>query len=76
MRARLPEAGIVLCDHGGVTGPPALFARRHFGELMKLRGDRGAKSVAANHHAVLVVFPDAAWDIDSPEAWARFLEKR
>jgi molybdenum cofactor cytidylyltransferase len=72
MRARLSETGIVLCDHGEATGPPALFGRQHFGELMALRGDRGAKAVAANHHAVLVEFPDAAWDIDSPEAWERF----
>jgi molybdenum cofactor cytidylyltransferase len=72
MRARLSETGIVLCDHGEATGPPALFVRQHFGELMALRGDRGAKAVAANHHAVLVEFPDAAWDIDSPEAWERF----
>jgi len=75
MRGRLPESGIVLCDHGEATGPPALFGRQHFGELVKLHGDRGAKSVAANHHAVLVAFPDAAWDIDSPEAWGRFLRR-
>jgi len=76
MQARLSETGIVLCDHGDATGPPALFAKQHFDELMALHGDRGAKAVAANHHAALVVFPDAAWDIDSPEAWERFLESR
>lgn len=73
MRHRLSDAGIVLCDHGEATGPPALFAKRHFGELAALTGDRGAKAVAANHPAVLVPFPDAAWDIDSPEAWERYL---
>jgi molybdenum cofactor cytidylyltransferase len=72
MQRRLSDAGIVLCDHGEATGPPALFVKRHFGELAALTGDRGAKAVAANHPAVLVPFPDAAWDIDSPEAWERF----
>ena len=76
MRARLSEASVVLCDHGDATGPPALFGWPHFAELMVLRGDRGAKAVAANHHAVLVEFAGAAWDIDSPEAWERFLRRQ
>ena len=76
MKARLPETGIVLCDHGEATGPPALFARQHFNELIALHGDRGAKAVAVNHHAALVAFADAAWDIDSPEAWERFVASR
>jgi CTP:molybdopterin cytidylyltransferase MocA len=74
MSARLSDSGIVLCDHGEATGPPALFAKQHFDELKALRGDRGAKAVAANHHALLVSFAGAAWDIDSPEAWQRFLQ--
>lgn len=76
MRAQLSESGVVLCDHGKATGPPALFAKQHFDELMALHGDRGAKAVASNHHAALVMFADAAWDIDSPEAWERFVASR
>ncbi|RYD49137.1 MAG: nucleotidyltransferase family protein [Verrucomicrobiaceae bacterium] len=76
MTARLSESGIVLCDHGEATGPPALFEMEHFAELMALHGDRGAKAVAANHNALLVAFADAAWDIDSPEAWDKFVERR
>ncbi|MEK7949449.1 nucleotidyltransferase family protein [Luteolibacter soli] len=75
MRGRLCEASIVLCDHGEATGPPALFGAQHFAELMALRGDRGAKAVAVNHRTVTVPFTDAAWDIDSPEAWERFLRR-
>lgn len=67
MESGLSTASVVWCD-----GPPALFARRHFAELMALQGDRGAKAVAANHQAAVVPFPDAGWDIDSPEAWERF----
>jgi molybdenum cofactor cytidylyltransferase len=72
MRACLAEERIVLCDHGEATGPPALFAKIHFDELMALHGDRGAKAVAAGHRAVLVPCPEAAWDIDSPGVWQQF----
>lgn len=69
----LAQASIVWCEHGEAKGPPALFTREHFPELVSLQGDRGAKAVIARHEAVTVPFPDAAWDIDSPEAWERFL---
>jgi len=52
-----------------------LFAKLHFEELMALHGDRGAKAVAAEHRTALVAFADATWDIDSPEAWERFLTR-
>ena len=73
MEAGLQKASIVWCDHSNVKGPPALFERKHFEELQALQGDRGAKAVAANHPTASVPFPDAAWDIDSPEAWEKFL---
>jgi molybdenum cofactor cytidylyltransferase len=72
------KAPIILCDHGTATGPPALFHRDYFPELLALRGDQGAKSVAARHpDSVLTIpFPDAAWDLDTPEAWDRFIRSR
>lgn len=73
MEAALETTSIVWCDHTTAKGPPALFARNHFDELKTLQGDRGAKAVIANHPAALIPFPDAAWDIDSPEAWEKFL---
>lgn len=73
MCAGLGESGVVWCGHGDANGPPVLFGRRHFPALQALRGDRGAKSVAINHQAVVVPFPGGSWDIDSPEAWQRFL---
>lgn len=74
IRQRLPERGIVLCDHGASTGPPAAFTAGHFPALMALTGDRGAKAVAAAHETVCVGFPAAAWDIDTPEVWSRLCE--
>jgi molybdenum cofactor cytidylyltransferase len=72
------RAPILLCDHGTATGPPAFFGREHFPPLMGLRGDQGAKSIAARHPESLVTipFPDAAWDLDTPEAWDRFIRSR
>jgi molybdenum cofactor cytidylyltransferase len=75
MKSGLQRASIVWCGHRNVTGPPALFAREHFQELLALDGDRGAKAVAARHQAAVIQFPEAAWDIDSPETWERFLAK-
>ncbi len=72
MKSKLQSSSVVWCGHSDAKGPPALFSRTHFPELMALRGDQGAKSVAASHQAALVPFPDAVWDIDSPEAWQRF----
>ncbi|RYD41191.1 MAG: nucleotidyltransferase family protein, partial [Verrucomicrobiaceae bacterium] len=71
MTDQLASASIVWCGHDDAKGPPALFSRIHFHELMSLQGDRGAKAVIARHQATLMAFPDAAWDIDSPEAWER-----
>ena len=73
MKAALQTASVVWCDDSNAKGPPALFARKHFEELLALHGDRGAKAVAAAHQAATVPFPDAAWDIDSPETWEKFL---
>ena len=67
------QDSVVWCDYSNATGPPALFRRQHFEELISLTGDQGARSVAANHCAGTVAFPEAARDIDSPEAWNDFL---
>ena len=69
---------VILCDHGTATGPPAFFDRGHFPALMALHGDQGAKSIAARHPESLLTipFPDAAWDLDTPEAWDRFIRSR
>lgn len=68
MVAGLRESSVVWCN-----GPPALFSRKHFDELLALQGDRGAKVVAAKHHAAIVPFPGLVRDIDTPETWKDFL---
>jgi molybdenum cofactor cytidylyltransferase len=70
------EHGIVASAYAGTVGAPALFARRHFGELTALSGDRGAKSVllALRAEVVRVAFPEGSIDLDTPEDYQRFLD--
>jgi molybdenum cofactor cytidylyltransferase len=69
------EHAIVACAYAGTAGAPALFARRFFGELTALSGDRGAKPIleARQSEVALVAFPEGATDLNTPEDYERFL---
>lgn len=49
--------------YAGAVGVPAVFARDRFDDLMKLRGDRGARSLLVG--ACFVDWPDGLVDIDT-----------
>lgn len=70
-------APLVTAAYNGTVGVPALFAARLFPELLQLRGQRGAKPVLRAHVDELqaVPCPEAAFDLDTPEDWARFQEE-
>lgn len=59
---------IVASAYAGTIGPPVLFGRNYFGELVDLNGDSGARSVLRKHGASVqsVGFEPAAIDIDTP----------
>lgn len=59
---------IVASGYAGTNGPPVIFPRAFFPELMSLGGDRGAKTVIACHRECLrvIAFDPAATDIDRP----------
>jgi molybdenum cofactor cytidylyltransferase len=61
-------ACMVACEYAGTLGVPALFARGHFDELLRLRGDRGARRLLRNRSGavVRVPWPDGALDVDRP----------
>jgi len=42
---------IVAAAQGDLVTPPAVFSRRYFGELERLRGDQGARSVIERHRS-------------------------
>ena len=73
MKKRVIDEGAsaVICDYGEATGPPVLFRKEQFGDVLVLSGDRGAKSVANACGAEEVPFEGGAWDIDYPENWER-----
>jgi len=61
-------ARMVACVYAGAVGVPALFGRGRFDELLRLRGDSGARRLLrANLESVVTVpWPGGAFDVDSP----------
>lgn len=59
--------GIVACVYKDTIGVPVLYHKTHFGELLALKGDEGAKKVLIRNHkdVVSIPFPNGAIDIDT-----------
>jgi molybdenum cofactor cytidylyltransferase len=66
-------APLVAAAYAGTFGVPALFTRGYFDALLRLEGDRGARSILAGSTSQLVTVPmeHAALDIDAPGDWER-----
>ena len=60
---------IVTCDYGGSIGPPALFHKKYFRELMQLKGDIGARNIIQQNmnDVTTILFPEGKIDIDTKE---------
>ncbi len=59
---------IVACKYENSPGIPAIFPAIYFDELLKIEGDKGAKSVIIKSKTpVQIEFPNGAKDIDSQE---------
>jgi len=79
--ARLTDAAlrsgksIVAARYDGHPGPPVLFARRHFHELLDLHGPGGARPLLERHADQLatVDLPEFATDLDTPEDYQAYL---
>ena len=69
------KSSIVVPWHRGRRGNPVLWGRDHFGELVQLRGDVGARALLERHadRVIRIESPDDAVliDVDSPQDWAR-----
>jgi molybdenum cofactor cytidylyltransferase len=55
------------CAYAGTMGIPAVLPRRLFGDLMTLRGDRGAKAILVREGAATLPFPAGEADLDTPD---------
>jgi molybdenum cofactor cytidylyltransferase len=60
---------IATCNYGESIGPPALFHKKYFKELMKLSGDAGARKIIQQNmnDVATILFPDGRIDIDTNE---------
>jgi molybdenum cofactor cytidylyltransferase len=60
---------IVTCNYGDSLGPPALFHKKYFAELMKLSGDAGARKIIGQNmnDVTTILFPEGKIDIDTKE---------
>jgi molybdenum cofactor cytidylyltransferase len=58
---------IVACSYADTFGPPVLFHRSFFPELLQLQGDIGARGVIRRHvnDAELLPFPKGTIDVDT-----------
>lgn len=58
---------VVASSYGGTAGIPALFDRTLFPDLLRLKGDQGAKEIIIREgkNARLVPFPNGTMDIDT-----------
>lgn len=77
MVACLHEEGreLVACRYRGILGAPALFAGSHRTRLLRLQGDRGARSVlrARAGRVRAVSFEPGAVDVDDEADWRSYL---
>ena len=60
---------IVTCNYGESIGPPALFHKKYFRQLMELKGDIGARNIIQENmnDVATVLFPEGKIDIDTKE---------
>jgi molybdenum cofactor cytidylyltransferase len=60
---------IVTCNYGESIGPPALFHKKYFRELAKLKGDVGARNIIEQNFqdVATILFPEGKIDIDTEE---------
>ena len=64
---------IVTCNYGDSIGPPALFHKKYFKDLMKLSGDTGARKIIQQNmnDMTTIVFPEGEIDIDTEEDYEK-----
>ena len=58
------------------VGSPAVFDRCFFGELLALRGDRGARAIIERHRTKVlqVSLAEASFDVDTPSDYKSVVE--
>ncbi len=69
---------VITSDYGNKNGVPAIFPKKYFNNLLKLKGDKGAKAFlnanGANIISILPKYKETLIDIDSPEDYVKLLK--
>jgi len=68
------SALIIVPTHAGKRGNPVLWSKRYFNELMRIRGDVGARQLISEFSEAVVELElgaEIAFDIDTPAALAQ-----
>lgn len=60
---------IVASDYGEALGPPCVFDRAYFPELLALTGDSGARKLLKKYPCRTVAFPGGRVDVDTLTDW-------
>ncbi|MFO7846032.1 MAG: nucleotidyltransferase family protein [Balneolaceae bacterium] len=68
---------ITACRYKENVGVPAIFHKEFFPQLLKLRGDVGAKKIIAGNRNIVssVVFRDGAFDVDTEEDYKELTDR-
>lgn len=67
--AKFQPGVIVASDYGEALGPPCVFDRAYFPELLALTGDSGARKLLKKYPCRTVAFPGGRIDVDTLMDW-------
>lgn len=67
------QGKIVTSSYNDTIGPPVLFDKQFFEEILEITGNEGAKKIMQKHPKAIVEvpFPQGAFDIDTPDDYSR-----
>ncbi len=67
---------IIASSYNDTLGPPVLFDKQFFEEILTMTGNDGAKRIIQKHQKAVIEIPFAsgAFDIDTPEDYERLRE--
>ena len=71
------KSRIVASEYADTIGAPVIIPREVFNDIMKLRGDKGAKSIIEKHpdKVTLVNIPEGEFDVDTQDDYMALLSE-
>jgi molybdenum cofactor cytidylyltransferase len=68
---------IITCSYANTFGPPSLFHKSLFPELLQLKGDTGARKIVQQHanDVGVIPFPQGTIDIDTQSDYEKLTKR-